>query len=445
METLTLSYEELDRVSVIERVIEKRLRQLEAARMLGLSSRQVRRLRRAYERDGPVGLASKHRGRPSNRRLRPGLEREALAIVRSQYEDFGPTLAHEKLTELHGLEFSVETLRHWMIDDGLWVPRSRREPRIQQPRHRRPCRGELIQIDGSDHEWFEDRAGRCTLLVFVDDATSELMELLFCASESAFSYFAALRSYLEQHGKPVALYSDKASVFRNNKNEPKGGAGVTQFGRALSSLNVDIICANTPAAKGRVERTHLTLQDRLVKELRLRKISDVDSANAFAPEFIGDYNRRFARSPRSEHDAHRPLQAVDDLSRIFSLQETRLVSKSLTLSYKRVLYVLDSTDAARAARRQRVNIEEREDGALTFWHGEHELQATAFPKDHSVRQGEVVENKRLSETMDFIREKQRQRIEAKIAKPSTTLRDARLLRAGTRRRTATGAAPEAPR
>jgi hypothetical protein len=267
---------------------------------------------------------------------------------------------------------------------------------------------------------------------------------LFCESESAFSYFAALRTYLEQHGKPVALYSDKASVFRVNKNEFEGGTGVTQFGRALNSLNIDIICANTPAAKGRVERTHLTLQDRLVKEMRLREISDIDSANAFAPEFISDYNRRFARSPRSEHDAHRPLQPADELARIFSLQETRMVSKSLTLNYKRVLYVLDPTDAARAARKQRVRIEEREDGSLSFWHGEHELRATAFPKDHSVRQGEVVDNKRLSATMDFIREKQRRRAEEKIAKPSTTLREARLLRAGTPRRTAPSTSLETP-
>ncbi len=439
-----MSYEELDRVSVIERVIEKRLTQLEAAQILGVTSRQVRRLRRAYERDGPAGLASKHRGRPSNRRLRSELGREALALVRSQYEDFGPTFAHEKLTEQHGLAFSVETLRNWMIDDGLWTPRSRREPRIQQPRRRRPCRGELIQIDGSDHEWFEDRADRCTLLVFVDDATSELMELLFCESESAFSCFTALRSYLGHHGKPVALYSDKASVFRNNTKEPQGGAGVTQFSRALSRLNIDIICANTPAAKGRVERAHLTLQDRLVKELRLREISDIDSANAYAPEFMEDYNRRFARVPRSEHDAHRPLQTSDDLSRILSWQETRRVSKSLTLNYKRVLYVLDPTEAAKAARKQRVSIEEREDGSLTFWHGDDALQATAFPKDHRVQQGEVVEHKRLSATMEFIKEKQRQRIEAKIAKPSTTLRDARLLRAGTPRRTETGTSPEAP-
>jgi len=436
-----MSYEELDRVGVIERVIEKRLMQAEAARILGLTSRQVRRLRRAYERAGPGDLASKHRGRPSNRRLASELRREALATVRSGYEGFGPTLAHEKLTELHGLRLSVETLRHWMIEDGQWIPRARREPRIQQPRRRRPCRGELIQIDGSDHEWFEERAPRCTLLVFVDDATSALMELRFCESESAFSYFTAMRSYLEQHGKPVALYSDKATVFRVNKKELQAGAGITQFGRALSSLNIDILCANTPAAKGRVERAHLTLQDRLVKELRLRGISDVKAANAFAPEFMADYNRRFARSPRSEHDAHRPLQPTDDLARIFSWQETRLVSKSLTLNYKRVLYVLDPNEA-RSARGQRVGIEEREDGSLSFWHGEQPLLATAFPKEHGVQQGEVVENKRLSATMDFIKEKQRQRIEEKIAKPSTTLRKARLLRAGTPRRTATGSSFE---
>jgi hypothetical protein len=281
---------------------------------------------------------------------------------------------------------------------------------------------------------------RCTLLVFVDDATSALMELLFCESESTFSYFAALRAYLEQHGKPVALYSDKAGVFRVNRKEPQGGAGVTQFGRARGSLNIDMICANTPAAKGRVERAHLTLQDRLVKELRLREISDVGAANAFAPEFIADYNRRFARAPRSEHDAHRPLQRSEDLGRVFSWQETRLVSKSLTLNYKRVLYVLDPTDAARAARTKPVGIEEREDGSLSFWHGEHQLQATAFPKEHSVRQGEVVDNKRLSAALQFIKQQQSERTEAKAARSSTTRREARLLRAGTPRRPKAGSA-----
>ena len=175
----------------------------------------------------------------------------------------------------------------------------------------------------------------------------------------------------------------------------------------------------------------------------MREISDVDAANAFAPEFIADYNRRFARVPRSEHDAHRPLQPSEDLARVFSWQETRLVSKSLTVNYKRVLYVLDPTDAARAARRKAVGIEEREDGSLSFWHGEHELLATAFPKEHRVQQGEVVENKRLSAALNLIKEQQRERTEARVAKPSTTRRDARLLRAGTPRRTSTGSSAEA--
>ena len=246
-----------------------------------------------------------------------------------------------------------------------------------------------------------------------------------------------------QHGKPVALYSDKATIFRVNRKEPRGGTGVTQFSRVLGSLNIDILCGNTLAAKGRVERAHLTLQDRLVKELRLREISDLEAANAFAPEFLADYNRRFARAPRSEHDAHRPLQPSDDLARIFSWQETRLVSKSLTLHYKRVLYVLDPTDVARAARGKRVGIEEREDGSLSFWHGDNELLATAFPKEHGLRPGDVVESKRLSETMELIKERQRERIGAKVAKPSTNLRKARLLRARTPRRTTPGSSAKA--
>ena len=182
-----------------------------------------------------------------------------------------------------------------------------------------------------------------------------------------------------------------------------------------------------------------------MKELRLRGISDVKAANAFAPEFMADYNRRFARAPRSEHDAHRPLHPSDDLARVFSWQETRRVSKSLTVHYKRVLYVLDPTDTARGARGKEVVIEEREDGSLSFWHGEHTLQATAFPKDHAVRPADVVENKRLSAALEFIKAQQRERVEAKVAKPATTRREARLLRTGTPRRPAEGSfAAETP-
>jgi hypothetical protein len=220
----------------------------------------------------------------------------AIGLVRQFYPDFGPTLADEKLEERHDLKVSRETLRNWTRQAGIWVCRAERK-RIQQPRYRREHIGELVQIDGSEHRWFEDRADRCTLLVFVDDATSRLMELRFVASESTFAYFEALKTYLSRHGKPVAFYSDKHSIFRVSNENAASGDGMTQFGRALSELNIGILCANTSQAKGRVERAHETLQDRLVKELRLAGISTIDAANAFLPAFIAHYNARFSKPP----------------------------------------------------------------------------------------------------------------------------------------------------
>jgi hypothetical protein len=200
---------------------------------LGLSLRQVERLYRKYRLGGPGALASKKRGRASNRRLPLEQREAALTIVRASYRDFGPTLAWEKLGELHGAHVSRETLRRWMTEDGLWVPHARRRERPHQPRRRRDCFGELIQIDGCDHEWFEARAPRCVLLVYVDDATSRLMQLYFCDAEATFEYFEGTRGYIEKFGKPVAFYSDKAGVFRVNAKQPKGGDGITQFGRAM--------------------------------------------------------------------------------------------------------------------------------------------------------------------------------------------------------------------
>jgi len=423
-----MSYRELDRVGVIRRLHDRCLTQREAARMLGLTVRQVRRLQVAYCRDGPRALASKLRGRPSNRRLAETLRRGALELVRRRYADFGPTLACEKLTELHGLEMSVPTLRKWMVEDGIWVERSRRDKRIQQPRMRRACFGELIQIDGSDHEWFEDRAPRCTLLVYVDDATSRLMMLRFCPSETTFAYFVATRQYLESYGKPVAFYSDKATIFRVNRAELVRGTGLTQFGRAMNDLNIDTICANTAAAKGRVERANQTLQDRLVKELRLRGISTMEGANEFAPEFMADHNRRFGREPRSQHDAHRRLLPHEKLDDVFTLQEHRKVSKNLTLRYKRVLYVLDPSDFARAARGNRIDVGQ-------------ELPGRAFPKDNQVDQGAIVENKRLSAVLRHIQEQQEKRDAERQTSRHLTLRSKRLLQSTRPRRTGEVPAP----
>ena len=232
MAVVSMSKQEFSRLDVLLRVQSGRLRVADACVLIGLQRRQVFRLLRGLKQDGATSLLSKRRGKPSNHRLPAEVRTLALSIVRERYADFGPTLAAEKLAEHHGCSVSRETLRGWMIADGLWRDRRHRLPSPHQPRRRRDCLGELVQIDGSEHAWFEDRGPPCTLLAFVDDATSRLMQLRFVTSESAFDYFRTTRAYLEQHGKPVAFYSDKHGIFRVNRKDAAGGDGVTQFGRA---------------------------------------------------------------------------------------------------------------------------------------------------------------------------------------------------------------------
>ena len=422
----TLSTREMDRLQVVLRIADRRLTQTAGAKILGISDRQMRRICQRFAQQGAAGLESKRRGQ-SNRRLPVELRKEALALVRARYADFGPTLAQEKLLEQHDIRVATETLRQWMIDDGIWLTRRQRKKRIQQPRHRRDCYGELVQIDGSDHHWFEDRGPRSVLLVYVDDATGKLMALRMCESESAFSYFHATRCYLEQHGKPVALYSDKAGVFRVNAKRPKAGDGFTQFGRAMSELNIDVICANTPAAKGRVERAHQTLQDRLVKELRLRGICTTDEANPYFPEFMRDYNRRFGRAPRHDHDAHRPLLERDCLDDIFTWQEERRVTAQLTVHHKRTMYLLEPTEEAKAAAKKRVTVVEYEDGRVSIRFQGVVLAARPFHKDGCVTQGSIVENKLLSGALTEIRKRQQQK-EQELVRSAKSKREKRIVR-----------------
>ena len=289
----------------------------------------------AYERRGAAGLAHGQRGRPSNRKLAEPLRELAVSLVRTHYSDFGPTFAHEKLSEVHGLELSVSTLRTWRVEESLWVPRSQRHRRIHQPRVRRECYGELIQIDGSDHHWFEDRGPRCTLLVFIDDATGSLMALRFCDGESTFNYFEAAKDYLEAHGKPVAFYSDKASG---------------------------------------------------------------------------------------------PLRPDEDLTRVFTWQEQRKVTRSLTVHYKRRLYIIDKSPEARDAMGKQVDVVETVDGAVTLRFRGRELPAQEFDKEGHVRQAAIVENKLLSRALEHAKNLQEQRDEAKLRSSHVTKRDKRLLR-----------------
>ncbi|MEI6003485.1 ISNCY family transposase [Paraburkholderia bengalensis] len=421
-ERITMTMRELDRYKVIQDVADGTLNPWRAAERLGLTTRQIRRLVGRLRDLGAPGLVSGRRSKPSNNRLDAVTADRAISIIRECYADFGPTLACEKLYECHGIRLAKETVRGLMTAAGLWVPRRQRPPKVYQPRARRACLGELVQIDGSDHRWFEERAPACTLLVYVDDATSRLMTLHFTATESTFSYFEATRAYIERHGKPGAFYSDKASVFRST-TASKTGTSVTHFGRAMYELNIDAFCANSSPAKGRVERAHLTLQDRLVKELRLRGISTVAEANAWAPSFIAAYNARFAKPPKSDFDAHRPLRVDENLDLVLTWREPRKVTKSLTAQYDRVMYLLDDTPENRALIDRYIEVWEYPDGRIELRGNGRVLPCRRYDRLAEIDQGAVVEHKRLAHVLQVAQAIQAQRDNSRIGKaPSRTNR-----------------------
>jgi hypothetical protein len=394
MTVLAMSHGELSRFDTLMRVERGELRVEDAAAVLGLKRRQIFRLLERLRSDGAAGLVSRKRDRPGNRRHSDTFREQVIAIVHEHYHDFGPTLAREYLIERHGIKVACETLRQLMIEAGLWKDREARRPRLYQPRYRRDCRGELIQVDGSKHWWFEDRGPQCPLLVYIDDATSELMHLRMVESESTFAYMEATRAYIEAHGKPVAFYSDKHCVFRNNTASARGD-GMTHFGRALDALNIEIICANSPQAKGRVERANATLQDRLVKAMRLEGISTIAEANVFLPTYMARHNRRFAKAPFDPRDLHRPLAAHDDLKAEMVWREWRSVTAALTLHYNKAMFILEPTPVSRPLAGKRVEVCEFPDGTLEIRHEGTALPYRMFDKIRQVNQAAIVENKHL--------------------------------------------------
>jgi len=390
---LQMSAKEISRLEVMQRLSRKEMSQPEAARMLSLSVRQVKRLLRAYRQQGAVGLVSKHRGRQGNNRLPDEVKRSALNLLKTKYKGFGPALAHEKLVEKEKLTLSDESVRQLMIEEGLWKARKAKKAVVHQLRERRACFGELVQIDGSPHDWFEGRADPCVLLVFIDDATGKLVQLLFVESESFFSYCQAAEGYFRQYGKPVALYSDKNSIFRVNIPSVGTGQALTQFGRAMQELEIEIICANTPQAKGRVERVIQTLQDRLPKEMRLRGIDSLAEGNAYLPEFLQDFNQRFGEPPRSDVDAHRPLTTKDDLAHILTWQETRTLSKNLTLQFQKTVYQIQTQRPSYALRNAQVTVCVNHQDEITILYNGKALPYTIY--NQQAQPAEIISAKQL--------------------------------------------------
>lgn len=397
MDNLLMSAKELNRLEVIQRLSEKRMSQSEAGRILNLGVRQIKRLLKAYRKKGAAGLVSKHRGRKGNNRLAEEVKRRALNLLKTKYKGFGPTLAHEKLVEKEKLKLSDESVRQLMIAEALWKPRKVKQVVPHQLRERRACFGELVQIDGSPHDWFEGRAEACVLLVFIDDATGKLLQLRFVESESFFGYCEAAEEYFRQSGKPVAFYSDKNSIFR--VNQPSAGArnDLTQFGRAMLELDIEIICANTPQAKGRVERVIQTLQDRLPKEMRLQGICNLTDGNAYLPQFMIDLNQRFAVEPRSSVNAHRSLTPKDDLARILTWQETRTLSKNLTLQFEKVVYQIQTDRPTYALRNAQVTVCLTAQEELTILYNAKALPYSIYKQQ--AKQAEVVSAKQLDQVL----------------------------------------------
>lgn len=388
------------RSQVMAQVMEGKLDQASAAARLGISVRQVKRLKRRLQDEGTQGLLSKKRGRPSNRRTAPDILAKAVALIGERYADFGPTLACEKLQELHEIKLSVETVRQAMLRAGLWKARRGAGIRTHAIRERRARRGELIQIDGSPHDWFEGRAPRCCLLVFIDDATSELMALRFVDTETTLGYMGLLEQYVLEHGLPAAIYSDRHSIFQVNRGDKKDVSHTqTQFARALEQLGVEGIQANSPQAKGRVERANQTLQDRLVKEMRLQGISSQAQANAWLPQFMRALNRRFAVTPSLPSNAHVPyVGTTAALRRILSIHTPRRLSSNLSCQLDRLLYQVQPADRGLALRGADVTIVTNPASPTeVLWQGRvlpHTLSSKA------VRQHEAVDGKEVNIKVD---------------------------------------------
>lgn len=387
--TITMTEEELHRKTIVEQAIAKRITQKEGAARLHTSERNFRRILFRYRQNGDIGLVSKHRGKPSNHRLEDD-KRETIVEMMAdpKYSGFGPTLMSEKLEEYQGIVVSRETVRQLMIEEGRHHPRVKKK-RVHLQRERRERRGELVQIDGSYHAWLEGRGPKACLLLFVDDATSAVLAAEFVNQESFFAYGKLCKTYFRSTGLPVAFYSDKFSVFRANSSTE----AVTQFRRALEALGIDLICANSPQAKGRVERANQTFQDRLVKEMRLRGINDYQAANAYLPEFIRFYNRKFAVLPRSTGDDHLPLDPAIDLDFLFSIQDIRTISKDLLIQFDHVTYQIITNRPPQNLIKREVLVTQDESGAVSAYLNHQKLTLKIIHKQP--KQIQVVSSKSL--------------------------------------------------
>jgi transposase len=383
-ETCTLSQKELQRVEVISAYMQGNLACARAAELLDLSPRHVKRLKARYRLGSAAALAHASRGRPSHRRLPDAVRQRILQLSRTRYAGFNDHHLCEKLVEHEGFSLSRETLRRLLRQSGLGSPRKRRPPAHRQRRLRSARLGELVQLDGSPHDWLEGRGPLLTALGMQDDATGKILAAQFFPSETTSAYLCLLRQLLGRHGVPVAFYGDRSGIFVRNddrwtvEEQLAGKRQPTQFGRALDQLGVTFIAANSPQAKGRVERLWGVLQDRLTSELRLAKASDIDSANAVLRKFIADYNRRFARLPRETATAWR--EAPENLERICCFVHERIVSNDNVVQWDGRRFQIPQQARRFSFAGAKIHIYQALDGRLSFFYGDIRLEHSAITR-----------------------------------------------------------------
>jgi transposase len=359
------SQRELKRLHIVQKVIEGRLKRTEAAEILSLSIRQTGRVIIRIKEEGAQGIVHRSRGRGSNRKLPPEVKDQVLALYQQKYEGFGPTLAQEKLHERDGISISDETLRGWLIEAGLWK-KKRKGKKHRQWRPRKDRYGEMVQVDGSSHDWFEGRGPACVLMGYIDDATGKVYGR-FYEYEGTIPAMESFRRYIRKYGIPMSLYMDKHSTYKSTgeptiEEQLNGTEPVSEFGRALKELGVELIHAHSPQAKGRVERLFNTLQDRLVKEMRLSGISSIAEANEFLKEYLPIYNRRFAKKAAQRENLHRPIPKGLNLHRILCIKTERTVRNDFTIAHDRKLYQIEE-----AVKTKKLMVEEYTDGSMGIW------------------------------------------------------------------------------
>jgi len=363
---------ELKRLHLIRKVLERVIRQVEAAEILSLSSRQIRRIIKRIRIEGDKGIIHKSRGRSSNRRIAGKIRDKVIQLYRKQYKDFGPTLASEKLLERDGIRVNDETLRMWLIEAGEWK-KTRRRKKHRQWRERKHHYGEMVQMDGSHHDWFEGRGPGCVLMGYIDDATGAVFGR-FYGYEGTLPAMDSFKRYIKRHGLPLSVYLDKYKTYKSTakptiEDELNDREPLSNFERALRELGVEVKHANSPQAKGRIERLFRTLQDRLVKEMRLRGIRTLEEANAFLEEYLPIYNRRFSVSPKERDNLHRPLVRGLDLDTILCKKTERTLRNDFTVAHNSKLYQVEE-----AIQESKVLVQDRIDGSLRIYYKDRALR-----------------------------------------------------------------------